>query len=247
MQSPSACSRRSFLFVALVLIILVALFDVTLYGMALASGNAESLPSWLPPGFADFLIPGFLSVVLPLTGLVWLVATLVLWRFHVSLFQRLGEPAARASRKSQIQKAQTSDGPPPDPEAVVNRERRLSVHLLALMQREGRLVDFLFEDLGTYEDAQIGAAARSVHSGCRKILDRYLAIAPLLDEAEESPITIPPGFDPRSTTLTGNVTGEPPFSGLVRHRGWQVKRFNLPTLTGTEDAAVLAPAEIEIR
>ena len=67
-----------------------------------------------------------------------------------------------------------------------------------------------------------------------------------MNEAEESAITIPAGFDPRSTTLTGNVTGEPPFEGQILHRGWRVTRFNLPTLTETEDASVLAPAEIEI-
>lgn len=246
MQSPSACSRRSFLFVALVLMVFVALFDIALYAMASASGNAGSLPSWIPPGFVEVLMNGFWSVVLPSTVLVWLVTTLVLWRFHAGLFKKLAAAATDAARKSQGKKTQTPGDPPPDPEAVLNRERRFYVHLLALMQREGRLVDFLFEDLDAYEDVQIGAAARSVHSGCRKILDRYLTVAPLLDEAEESAITIPPGFDPRSTTLTGNVTGEPPFSGQVRHRGWQVKRFNLPTLTETEDAAVLTPAEIEI-
>ncbi|MBI9086765.1 MAG: DUF2760 domain-containing protein [Desulfobacterales bacterium] len=246
MQSPSACSRRSFLFVALVLMVFVAMFDIALYAMASAGGGAAPLASWVPSWLSDVLMHGFSSVVLPSTVVIWLVTVLVLWRFHAGLFKKLGATDTDAARKSQGKKTQASGGPVPDPAAVLNRERRFYVHLLTLMQREGRLIDFLFENLETYEDAQIGAAARSVHSGCRKILDRYLTVAPLLSEAEESPITIPPGFDPRSMTLTGNVTGEPPFSGQVRHRGWQVKRFNLPTLTETEDAAVLTPAEIEI-
>src|SRR5689334_12156097 len=46
-----------------------------------------------------------------------------------------------------------------------------AVELLALLQREGRFVDFLEEAIDGYADAQIGAAARDIHRGCRRILE----------------------------------------------------------------------------
>src|SRR5262245_40657465 len=50
-----------------------------------------------------------------------------------------------------------------------------AIQLLALLQRDGRLVDFLMEDLSTYSDAQIGAAVRDVHAACHGTLTRYVA------------------------------------------------------------------------
>ena len=75
--------------------------------------------------------------------------------------------------------------------------------------------------------------------------DRHLSLGPILDQEEESDITVPKGFDPSVMTLTGNVTGDPPFEGQVLHRGWRVKRFNLPTLSETEDASLVAPSEVD--
>src|SRR5262249_23557231 len=40
--------------------------------------------------------------------------------------------------------------------------------LLAAFQREGRLVDFLQQEIAGFSDEEIGAAARVVHGGCRK-------------------------------------------------------------------------------
>lgn len=126
------------------------------------------------------------------------------------------------------------------------RQQRLYLHLLAVLQRQGRLVDFLFEDLDVYEDAQIGAAVRGIHENCRKVVAKNLSLGAVIDGAEGQEVTIEKGFDPMAVKLTGNVTGEPPFKGILRHRGWRTDKIELPVLSDTQDAAVLAPAEVEI-
>ncbi|HEX8150752.1 MAG TPA: DUF2760 domain-containing protein [Pyrinomonadaceae bacterium] len=123
-----------------------------------------------------------------------------------------------------------------------------AVQLLALLQRDGRLVDFLTEDIAPYQDAQIGAAVRELHASCRKALEQYVTLEPVIDGEEDRPVTVEEGFDPAAIKLVGNVTGRPPLRGLLRHRGWRVARVNLPSLppqgTGRE---VVAPAEVEIQ
>ena len=126
------------------------------------------------------------------------------------------------------------------------RQQRLYLHLLTVLQRQGRLVDFLFEDLDVYEDAQIGAAVRGIHENCRKVVTKNLSLSPVLDGAEGDQVTIEEGFDPSAVKLTGNVTGEPPFTGVLRHKGWRTDRIELPVLTDSQDAALIAPAEVEI-
>jgi hypothetical protein len=121
------------------------------------------------------------------------------------------------------------------------------LRVLAVLQRDGRLVDFLQEDIDPHPDAVIGAAVRDIHRGCRKALRDYLRIAPILAGAEESEVTIAPDFDPASIRLTGNVQGSPPFRGVIRHHGWRVEEVRLPSLPGArDDSSVLAPAEVEI-
>jgi hypothetical protein len=123
-----------------------------------------------------------------------------------------------------------------------------AVQLLALLQRDGRLVDFLGEDLTPYQDAQVGAAVREVHANCRKALEQYVVLEPVLAGEEDRPVTVQEGFDPAAVRLVGNVTGHPPLRGLLRHRGWRVAKINLPSLPpkGT-GRAVVAPAEVEIQ
>lgn len=118
--------------------------------------------------------------------------------------------------------------------------------LLGLLQKEGRLVDFLKEDITTYSDQEIGAAARVVHQGCRQVLSAHLEIAPVRAEPEGSRVTLPPGFDAASVRPTGNVVGDPPFSGALVHRGWRVARMELPRVTGGHDLHIIAAAEVEL-
>src|SRR5262249_4509854 len=99
--------------------------------------------------------------------------------------------------------------PPPvaptiEPPAAQTADR--AVQMLALLQRDGRLIDFITEDIAPYQDAQIGAAVRDVHESCRKALDHYLALEPVIASDEGQPVTVEPGFDPAAIKLIGNVT-----------------------------------------
>ncbi|PJI99271.1 uncharacterized protein DUF2760 [Acidovorax sp. 69] len=121
-----------------------------------------------------------------------------------------------------------------------------ALQLLGLMQREARFVDFIQEDVAPYTDAEIGAAARVVHTGCRKVLREHFTIAPVRAEAEGSRIKLAAGFDAAAVRLTGNVVGQAPFTGTLGHRGWQVTEVKLPQLTDAQAARVLAQAEVEL-
>ena len=121
-----------------------------------------------------------------------------------------------------------------------------ALQLLALLQREARLIDFAQESLSGYSDADIGSAARLVHEGCAKVLREHFTLAPVREEAEGSRITLNPGFDARAVRLTGNVVGQAPFSGAQNHRGWRAAEVRLPKLADKHDASVLAQAEVEL-
>ena len=121
-----------------------------------------------------------------------------------------------------------------------------ALQLLALLQRDARLIDFTEENLADYADADIGAAARLVHEGCRKVLREHFTIAPVRPEPEETRITLQDGFDAGAIRLTGNVVGKAPFKGTIRHRGWRVSEVRLPKLTEGHDASVCAQAEVEL-
>ncbi len=118
--------------------------------------------------------------------------------------------------------------------------------LLALLQREGRLVDFLREPLDGFSDGDIGAAARDVHRGCKKVLDQHLSMEAVMPGEEESKVSVPKGFDPAEIRLVGEAKGEPPFSGTLRHHGWRVIEIKLPALVDGVDRTVVAPAEVEV-
>ncbi len=118
--------------------------------------------------------------------------------------------------------------------------------LLGILQREGRFVDFLEEDVSGFSDAEIGAAARVVHDGCKKALDQHFTIAPVRDEEEGAAITLEAGFDASAVRLTGNVVGEPPFRGSLQHRGWRATGIELPKITEAHDVHIVAPAEVEL-
>ena len=118
--------------------------------------------------------------------------------------------------------------------------------LLSLFQREGRLVDFLREPLDGYADADIGAAVRDVHRGCKKVVEDCVHWDALMPGEEDEPVTVEPGFDPTEIRLVGDVRGEPPFQGVLRHRGLRATKVTFPTLTEGIDRTVVAPAEVEV-
>ena len=120
-----------------------------------------------------------------------------------------------------------------------------AIKLLSILQQEGRLIDFLQEEIDEYDDAQIGAAAREVHRGCRAALTEVLGLSPVLSAEEGTPVEIEEDFDAGRIKLIGNVQGKPPFRGILRHGGWRYTKINLPE-TPTKKSDVLAPAEVEI-
>jgi len=118
--------------------------------------------------------------------------------------------------------------------------------LLSALQREGRLVDFLQQEVAGFSDEEVGAAARVVHAGCNKVLKQYLQLEPALKETEGATVTVPQGFDAQRIRLTCNVAGQPPFRGSVKHHGWVATQVRLPLPSESLDPKVVAPAEIEL-
>ncbi|MGC1511114.1 DUF2760 domain-containing protein [Ketobacter sp.] len=121
-----------------------------------------------------------------------------------------------------------------------------ALQLLGLLQQEARFIDFLNEDLTGFSDAEIGAVARVVHEGGKKLLDQYFSLQPVRSEDEESTVMLEAGFNSAENRVTGNVLGEPPFKGVLVHRGWRAVKADLPKLASGHDARVIAPAEVEL-
>lgn len=121
-----------------------------------------------------------------------------------------------------------------------------ALQLLALLQQEARFIDFLEEDAQTFSDAEVGAAARVVHDGARKVLRENFSIRPVRSEEEGTRLTLESGFNNQEIRLSGNVVGEAPFTGQLIHRGWRVSEINLPKVNPEHELSVVAPAELEI-
>ncbi|MBX7168620.1 MAG: DUF2760 domain-containing protein [Pirellulales bacterium] len=122
-----------------------------------------------------------------------------------------------------------------------------ALSLLAALQREGRLLDFLKEPIAGYSDAQIGAAVREVHRGCAGVVERFFDPRPIVDQPEGASISLPAPLDAARFHLVGNAAGQA-SGGLLRHHGWEAARCELPQWTGAADAArLIAPAEVECR
>jgi len=149
--------------------------------------------------------------------------------------------------------------PPPPPDAPAKRREKkaepprmkeagpeAALQLLALLQREGRFVDFLEEDVSSFSDADIGAAARVVHDGCKKAVREHFTLEQVRREDEGAKVTLEKGYDAAAVRLVGSVSGEPPFTGTLRHRGWRVTEVKLPKMAEGHDARVVAAAEVEL-
>jgi len=181
--------------------------------------------------------PKFWYTIFPAAMIFSLIVGILAWLFARSSIKKLA--------LSTVETDKESDAGNDKAEKDLS-DRRLFLHLFSLMQREGRLMDFLNEDLDGYDDAQIGSAVRSIHAGCRQLVQEYLNPEPVMDRHEGAVVEVPVDFDPGIIKLTGNVVGEPPFNGILRHKGWQVGKMKLPTLSGSQNAEIIAPAEVEI-
>jgi hypothetical protein len=131
------------------------------------------------------------------------------------------------------------------PAAPVVKTADGALQLLGILQRDSRLVDFLMEDISSYEDDQVGAAVRELHDQCRDAVARYVTLTPVVDGVEGT-FTQAPSKDPNVVKFVGNVPATPPAGGILRHKGWRASKVDLPALAGKQDAAIIAPAEIEV-
>ncbi|HEY1190649.1 MAG TPA: DUF2760 domain-containing protein [Gemmata sp.] len=120
------------------------------------------------------------------------------------------------------------------------------LRMLALLQAESRLVDFLLENIQGATDEQIGQAVREVHKKAQAALKQHLVLEPIVPGNEDDQVTVPKGFDPSAIRVVGNVTGEPPFTGAIQHPGWRVKEMKIATPAEGADEFVLQPAEVQI-
>ena len=189
-------------------------------------------------------------------GLAFWVLFAVLFRPDVALAVREARarrralsgrsPEATAATTTPARSAEATPlaaAPGPTPEGV---SHGAALQLLAALQREGRLVDFVEEDLTAYPDATVGAAARAVHAGCKRAIEEYFRLEPVLREPEGATVEVRSGFDPAAVRLTGNVVGKPPFKGALRHHGWRAHGVTLPRPLDGMDPAIVAPAEVEL-
>lgn len=189
----------------------------------------------------------------------WL-AWLCFWRCLVSRdFAQAVLPTSRAYDAGALKELPAPGLPPPEskpatvakppeppPAPPPEREHASALNLLAMLQREGRFLDFVQENVAAFPDADVGAAARIVHEGCRKVVHQYLTLQPVLPDSEGARVTVPAGFDAQRTRLTGNVAGQPPYAGTLRHPGWVTTEVKFPTVSPALDPRVLAPAEVEL-
>lgn len=279
MNIVKSFSRRSFLWLFLLTLVLVAIINGAVFM------GAGYISERIPPEAAkaamletptletgveelwpviEWLRVLFLPVSAGFFLFFFLVSWLVVRKILVRALRREGDaqplpekkkgtgseksPKTGKKRKPGLVEAPDFDekAPAVDTREDEDRKRRYYLHLLAVLQREGRLVDFLTEDLSPYSDDQIGAAVRSIHENCRKSLEKHLAPQSVMEEGEGETVTVPADFDSTTIKLTGNVTGDPPFSGVLRHRGWRAGKLELPVLTATGDPKVITPAEVEV-
>lgn len=255
MNVVKSLSRRAFFWVLFFSVILWLLIDAAVYfainvvslKLSALQGDAGildfqeaalQLRSWLDM-ITEYYIPVSIVLALGFVLLLWLCLRL---SFGGAIKKGLPEPSKRTADV----RARKPAPEVPDQAAVKRSQERLYIQLFSTLQREGRLMDFFAEDIEEYEDEDIGAAVRNIHENCRKIIDKYLIPKSILDDEEDSEITVEPGFDPNAIKLTGNVTGNPPFKGIVRHKGWKAEKLDMPTLSGERDPRIIAPAEVEI-
>ena len=139
----------------------------------------------------------------------------------------------------------TKPTPPPEPPKPTRSD---AVALLELMQREARLVDFLMESIDEYDDAQVGAAVRDVHRGCREVVQRIFDLQPGTSDPEGGTVNVSPEYSAGRYRLVGNVSGNPPYQGELLHHGWLASRVDLPKWTGgNDDRMVISPIEVEVK
>ncbi|MEL6189626.1 MAG: DUF2760 domain-containing protein, partial [Myxococcota bacterium] len=147
------------------------------------------------------------------------------------------------------QDARKPEPAPPPPPAEVEPDdlaEAVAAQTVGLFQAEGRLLDFLSEDIASYSDEEVGQVVREVHRGCKKALEDHFTVEPVRSEVEEANVTLGADFDPGEVRLVGNVVGKPPFTGTLRHAGYRAAEIRLPRIRTGVSAKVMVPAEVEL-
>lgn len=198
--------------------------------------QVQEMAALLQAKFYVWVLPAAAGTMLILGWILWLILGIVLAPVVKAPVQ--AETAGTASRTGKKDFL--------DQKIQQDRRQRLFLHSLSVLQREGRLLDFFGEDLGRYEDAQIGAAVRSIQEDCKRAIKKYIDPRPVMAVEEGEAVTIPPGFDMDAITLVGNVAGDPPFEGVVKHPGWKAGKKEVPKLSDIQDPTIITPAEIQI-
>jgi hypothetical protein len=183
---------------------------------------------------------------LTVPGRLWLAITHF---FRVLFDSAFAASAARLAESTPDLATQVADSPSrmvsPTPSPAARPNYDVALGLLALFQREGRLIDFLEQDIDVFPDAEIGAAARVVHGGCRRALRAHFGLVRVRPEAEGATVTVLAG-EAREVKLTGNVQGSAPYRGVLRHAGWRAEHARLPEMMAGHDASIIGEAEVEV-
>ena len=251
MDTIKPYSRQSFLIImfimALLFMITVAAFyfgiDLVFSNMTITgniNGGVKHMVDKI--NHFAFIQQKLRTFFVPVSAALFFTAGFALWIGLRLLLSRTLSDKADSEKKDEVPDA----GIAMDPEKKKNNDRRYFLHLLSVFQREGRLLDFFSENLDGYDDAQIGAAVRSVHESCNKAMKKYVKLLSVIDKNEGEEVIVESGFNPNTIKLIGNVVGAPPFTGTLRHRGWKASKFDLPVLSDSKDSTVIAPAEVEI-
>jgi len=186
--------------------------------------------------FYVWLVPGVTGVCVLSGWILWLVLRSSAGKAIAREEAQAGGPSAKGKSKKDFV----------DQKIEQDRKRRLFLHSLSILQRDGRLMDFFDEDLSRYEDEQIGAAVRSIQEDCKKTIKKYIDVKPVLEAQEGEIVRVEPGFDIDAIKLVGKVSGDPPFEGVLKHRGWKAGKKDIPKLSDIQDAGIITPAEVEI-
>lgn len=210
-------------------------------------GANASLPS-MPGSDAEETLRRALDLLPPVVLGGGALLTMILWLSVQGIARRAAGAEALPPRRGPDISEKAPDTPlDPKPLETAEASPGPAVQILSILQRQGRMIDFLQENLDAYDDAQIGAAVRSIHQGCRSALADHIELVPIYEDPEGGDVTVPEGFDAGQVRLTGSVSGEPPFRGVLQHRGWRIRRIDLPKITKPiEKDWVIAPAEVEV-
>jgi Domain of unknown function (DUF2760) len=187
------------------------------------------------------LIPATAGHTLPIAALALVLALLIL------IFSLAGARNSPPVQPVQTLTPTPAPAPIQPPAPTAKQAEAEIVTFFGLLQEKGRLVDFLMEDITPYEDSEVGAAARVIHQGCREVLQEYFNISPISEAAEGAQVTVPAGYSADQFRVVGKLTGEPPFTGTLLHKGWKTEFVKLPRIVKTDRLPSIAPAEVELK